>query len=371
MKPKTMILLVVAMGCGLTASYMTSRLIAERNGGLTDGAKKAVLVAKKKIPQWMQIKKPEDYFEIKDLSADAVTKTTLTAFDQIKDKRLNRNLPEGEKVSEEDLLNKSLDGLAAEIRPGSRAVGIKVTPESLAGGFVLPNSHVDVMLIIRRGDQDSSAQILLQDMLVLAVDTNAERNTEKGITMLGNTVTLAVKPEEALRLNLAQAVGDLRLVLRPLGEEAPITLKPIKVEDFAKPLQDTTDGAKKTDDEVVQGGDKNPLPPVDLGKEPLPTEGRAPQEDLRPLKTHTLTIDIAGSVQKERYTFDGKDGWTKGVTKSQPDDNPPVKRAPAPAPVPEVKKDKEKDKDKDTNPAPAQPAQGGNRTPGTRTTTKG
>ena len=47
MKPKTLVLMVVAVTCGLGASYMTSRLLAERN---TDDAEKiAVLVAKRQI----------------------------------------------------------------------------------------------------------------------------------------------------------------------------------------------------------------------------------------------------------------------------------------------------------------------------------
>ena len=63
MKPKTLILLVVAVTCGLGASYMTSRLLAERQPD--DSDKVPVLVAKKSLDVGFTIKKPEDVFEEK------------------------------------------------------------------------------------------------------------------------------------------------------------------------------------------------------------------------------------------------------------------------------------------------------------------
>ncbi len=53
MKPKTMMLMVVAIGCGLAASYMTSKLLAERNNAQTEEPKVKVLVAKIKVPAWV------------------------------------------------------------------------------------------------------------------------------------------------------------------------------------------------------------------------------------------------------------------------------------------------------------------------------
>jgi hypothetical protein len=66
MKPKTMILMVVAIGCGLGASYMTSKLLAER--GQQQGEQQVpVLVAKQKIQPWIPIKEPERLFRGEDV----------------------------------------------------------------------------------------------------------------------------------------------------------------------------------------------------------------------------------------------------------------------------------------------------------------
>ena len=56
MKSKTLILLVVAIVCGLAASYMTSQLLAERNntGPEQTEEKIQILVAKKNLPRLLE-----------------------------------------------------------------------------------------------------------------------------------------------------------------------------------------------------------------------------------------------------------------------------------------------------------------------------
>src|SRR5262249_42325256 len=136
MKPKTMILMVVAIGCGLVASYMTSRLLAERGQGPPPNTKK-LLVAIKKVPMYTLIKEPEKYFVEKDVSEDAAPKKALTSFEDIKGKKLNKAINEDGFVQTDDLLDPRQDGLHATLAPGQRAVAIKVDAQSLVGGFVL------------------------------------------------------------------------------------------------------------------------------------------------------------------------------------------------------------------------------------------
>src|SRR5207237_8925887 len=102
------------------------------------------------------------------------------------------------------------------------------------GGLIFPSSRVDIVSTTRNG-QDSLSQIILQDVLVLAIDTNATRDPQSP-AMVGSTVTLAAKPEESLRLSLAASMGELRLILRPLGETGTVKLGQTKAADLAKPL---------------------------------------------------------------------------------------------------------------------------------------
>lgn len=335
MKPKTMILMVVAIGCGLVASVMTSRLIAERDAGEPQERRVKVIVPKSKIKAFELIKDPEKFFVEKEMPESAVPKNALRTFDEVKDKRPLKSLPEDALVLPDDLANKDLNGLSATLLPGSRAVAIRVSPECLAGGFVLPNSRVDVLHTLRRNGEESVTSTILQNMLVVAVDMNPTSDPERQ-AMLGNTVTLSARPEEAQRLTLASLTGELRLVLRPLGEDKAVTIRGSKVPDLTRPLSEdegllTTE--KAPDEPTNLASLIPPLPPLPVAPEveepvtpaPIPVVV-APPEPV--IKKHTLTL-VQGT-QVELVTFH------KGN-----------KTEPTPAPTPE------KEAVPDSEPAPA------------------
>jgi pilus assembly protein CpaB len=344
MKPKTMLLMVVAIGCGLAASVMTSRLIAERGAGQPAEEKVKVIVTKVKIPKYEQIKDPQKYFVEKELPISAVPKKVLKNFDQVKDQRVGRNLGEDMFLTEEDLVSTNLDGLAAALRPGSRAVAIKVTAESQVSGFVLPGSHVDVTCVLRGGNgTEPEVKTFLQDMLVLAVDTvNGKPDDRQAI--IGSTVTLAVRPEEAQRLFLAQSLGDLRLMLRPVGETSKVGLHSTKLRDLNKPLPEqgnTEQGnGENNGTDQVAGVPVPPLPPMTEIAPPPPmlpatpvAEAKKPEPD--PVEKHVMTILTGDNVQRVVFLKD-KEGWNAdGITRMDTDERgsskkPQPDRKPAP-----------------------------------------
>jgi pilus assembly protein CpaB len=338
MKPKNVILLVVAIGCGLVASYMTSRLLAERGKEAVPTLK--VLVAKKKVPSFTVVKDPEQYFVEKEFPQDLAPKKAITSFEKVKDKRLNKVLPEDGVLNEEDLVDPRTDGMAAQMAPGERAIAIKVNAESLAGGFVLPGSRVDIVSTLNNGTE-SETKIILQNMLVLAVDTQDNKDPEKK-AILGQTVTLSAKPEEAQRLALAQKLGELRLILRPAGDKEVVSVKPAKPHDLARPPSGL--GAESDDGPSSSAAPPPvpPLPPVGVAAGPAPAAS-APERKEEPVDKHTLTIINGDNVQKAVFTKPkGSDTWENGVargaggedTPPSPRPAPPAAPAAAPAPAP-------------------------------------
>jgi pilus assembly protein CpaB len=343
MKPKTMILMVVAVGCGLAASYMTSRLLAERSAPAPVDSKVQVVVAKQKVSAMVLIKDPEKYFELKEFPDGLAPKKALRSLDEVKDQRLNKAVTDEEIVTSDHLLNKEQAGMPAELPPGTRAVAIKVNPESLAGGFVLPKTRVDVLFTLRGGPTEALTKVILQDMLVLAVDMVSQRDPQQP-TMLGNTVTLAAKPEEASRLALAGQLGELRLTLRALGDNERIRLPASKYGEFDKPIRD---GSTSEETQVVVA----PPPPVptlpkleSLPPPPEPkvepkvepkTEPKAepkevvkekpkPEPEEPPVKTHTMVIINGEYVQKAVFVEDPQEGWKNGTVNRE--DGPPARK---------------------------------------------
>src|SRR5579884_1014593 len=183
------------------------------------------------------IKEPEKYFEEKEVPESLAPKKVVKELSKLKDQRLSQPLSEGDYVLEDKLVNPDQVGLIAKLPPGMRAIALKVNAESLAGGFVLPGYRVDVVSTTRGNANDSVSKIILQNMLVLAVDTIANRDGQTN-SILGSTVTLAATPEEAQRLSLAAALGELRLTLRTPDDNKIVRLPGAKWEDLGKPMHD-------------------------------------------------------------------------------------------------------------------------------------
>jgi pilus assembly protein CpaB len=305
---------------------MTSRLLAERGEAPPMNTKK-ILVAIKKVPMYTPIKEPEKFFIEKDVPEDAAPKKALTNMEDIRGKKLNKSINEEAFVYAEDLLDPKSDGMAAMLSPGQRAVAIKVNPESLVGGFVLPGTRVDVISTIRRGENESESKTILQDMLVLAVDT--KNNKEEGTnSILGQTVTLAVKPEEAQQISLASAIGELRLALRAAGDSSHIRVRGAKAGQLGIQRFDS-------DSQDADGGNSLAPTPVPAILPPLPPKAEAvvetPKEEPPPVKTHTLTVVNGEHTTKHVFVADTKDGWKSGVQKTELEELP-VRRTPTARP---------------------------------------
>ncbi|MEL6365388.1 MAG: Flp pilus assembly protein CpaB [Pseudomonadota bacterium] len=120
--------------------------------------------------------------------------------------------------------------MSALLEPGQRAVSIRVTPESSAGGFILPGDRVDVVLTYEAETNSGSSvrtSTIMSNVAVLAVDQQYEEETE---TIIADTITLAVSAQDAERLLRAKAIGDVSLSLRSLASEATtVAAKPTGV----------------------------------------------------------------------------------------------------------------------------------------------
>ncbi|MGH6726704.1 MAG: Flp pilus assembly protein CpaB [Pseudolabrys sp.] len=130
----------------------------------------------------------------------------------------------GEPIREAKLVNAKGSGFMAAILPtGMRAISTQISPETGAGGFILPNDHVDVILTRRQTDADKSggathsSETILTNVRVLAIDqTVEEKNGQK--VVVGKTATLELTPTQTETLALSQQLGTLALALRSITD---------------------------------------------------------------------------------------------------------------------------------------------------------
>jgi pilus assembly protein CpaB len=125
----------------------------------------------------------------------------------------------GEPLLDAKLAPKSGGGILSMLVPENlRGVTIKVDDAVRESGFVSPNSRVDVVVSIaeRQGTAERKAKVILQNVPVLAAGQSVEMRGNKPVPV--TTVTLALTPEQAERLAVAQTEGRLMLATRNLGD---------------------------------------------------------------------------------------------------------------------------------------------------------
>ena len=132
----------------------------------------------------------------------------------------------GEPIREQKLVKANGSGFMAAILPsGMRAVSTEIAPETGAGGFILPNDRVDVLLTRRLKNTDQhgnmpdivETEIVLRNVRVLAID-QAPKEKDGQNALIGKTVTLELKPEQNVVLATARQAGTLSLALRSIAD---------------------------------------------------------------------------------------------------------------------------------------------------------
>lgn len=214
----SLIVLLLAVGCGVGASIITYRLLRERQ-----------VVG---IPSLVAEKPPRPVV----VAAVPVTYGTVLRPEHVRTVTWPANAPQGsfsevaavvgraaivEIVPDEPILEgrlapvDSMGGLSAVIPRGKRAVSVRVNEIIGVAGFVLPRTRVDVLVSVNaQGDKARAAsKLILQNVEVLAAGQKTERD-EEGKPQTVNVITLLVDPKESEKLTLASHEGELQLALR-------------------------------------------------------------------------------------------------------------------------------------------------------------
>lgn len=157
----------------------------------------------------------------------------------------------GEPIRENKLIKAKGSGYMAAILPaGMRAISTEISAESGAGGFILPNDHVDVILSRRDKEAEKAAgvevytsEIFLSNVRVLAIDQTVEEKNGQRV-VVGKTATLELAPQQAEMLARSRQMGTLTLALRSLVDTEGATEAPT----------DDKDGGKRRGMNVVRYG---------------------------------------------------------------------------------------------------------------------
>ncbi|MBL9124627.1 MAG: Flp pilus assembly protein CpaB [Planctomycetaceae bacterium] len=328
MRPRSIILFVLALGCGLVAAIGINQVMANRSSApALNGETLPIFVALADV----ELGEPlaPAVLKLEPWPKDKVPVGALSKIEDIEGRRPRTKLFAGEPILENKLLSKdaSLQGASGFIPKGMRVVAVKVDAVSGSSGLLLPGDRVDVLVQIQanpsRGIKETSARTILQDVKVFAVNDTFRREhkdkSEEAIT--AKTVSLLVKPDEAELITLASELGNVRLVMRSTEDDSIAETGGAGVHR----LLGQAGADSNRDDESLMQGQENDLlsmlnggpsqPPAPPAAPAAPTPVAEPQPVLPPPWRMMLLL----GPQAQQVEFDQHGGgirsqaWDEGI----------------------------------------------------------
>jgi len=236
-RTRIVVVVLTATFLALLASIGTYRFLSER-GRMAEEARLqtvGVVVAAEDIPFGSTIR--PDQVSLSAWPKDRYPKDVLTDVKAASGRIARREFMRGEPIVESKLLTTSANVgmLSLRIPQGMRAFTVRVNEVVGVGGFILPDSRVDVVLTTESpgGQRGRISKIILEDVRVLAAGQKIDQKSSEPATV--GTVTLAVTPEDAEKLALASADGNIHLVLRNFADSDKVKTVGISMDRLLSP----------------------------------------------------------------------------------------------------------------------------------------
>lgn len=219
MKQKNWILMIVAVGCGLVAAFLTSQM---SGSPAKESPTVDVIVATKELPPGTKFTKDslKDQVKKKKVQPTEVPQNAIQAEEELVDKQLTRTLRTDDYVGQGDLgTYKALDPPSGKDLITIRLSVDKVTP------FVKSGSRIDLIGTGVGRNGIVKGMSLIPYMLVMAVDLETAPPTGSGAGRMNiQVITLAASPEESLLIRLAETANiQISFILK--SDSAPDSSK--------------------------------------------------------------------------------------------------------------------------------------------------
>jgi len=215
--------------------------------------KTKVVYAAKNIEEGQII--PAEALEERDVDASKAPIDAFTSTNAVVGQQAAYPVPAGQIISQHAVkAMAAVTGFEGKIKEGMRALTFGVDSNSGVAGFIAPGSHVDVVCITGSAG-DTKAAPVMSDVEVVAVGTTYQKAPGTSAANPAGSVTVAVTPEDAIKLIKAISAAKPYLVLRNDKDHSPVAVVDIK---------DLFPKAKKEATEVAA------LPAPNLPPPPLP-----------------------------------------------------------------------------------------------------
>ncbi|NLX94661.1 MAG: Flp pilus assembly protein CpaB [Rhodopirellula sp.] len=262
MRAKSIVLLLLALGCGLVASISITKVMANRNTGAVTVAAEtdSIFVAMTDIPMGDPLTALE--VKLEQWPKDKVPAGALTKIEDVEGRRPKTKIYAGSPILDNLLLSKgaSEQGATGLIPKGYRVVSVKVDAVSSGSSLIRPGDRVDVLVhlekCVAKNIPDTSTRTFLQDIKVFAVNDVFVLDDGDGSNeaIKAQTVSLLVTPEQAEKTMLATELGKIRLVMRSPDDDEQTSIAGTS----AGKLFGVADGADRDGESLLALGESKP-----------------------------------------------------------------------------------------------------------------
>jgi len=312
MRAKSMVLIVIALGCGLVASIGISQVM-DRGGGTDtpDTETMDIYVAGFNLNIGEEL--TAENVKLEGYPVDIVPEGSLTSLEDLEGQRPRERLRAGMPILEDMLMGFDESSAAEGVPEGFRAQAVKVDAESAVGELVEPGDRVDVMVYLRKSCDvgETSTRTILQNVTVFAVGKEITREKDdSGHVKSAKTVSLLITPEHGEKLFLASRLGEIRLQLRGPDDETDSPSDGASVPDILGLSEDATIGRTAPATVAVAPTEKKPSLYDFLRSS---AAAKAQMETAQPVEKGWM-MDIVEPTGARRFEFDEANAMFREVT---------------------------------------------------------
>lgn len=233
MKNKSLMLLLVAAGCGLVAMLGVQQMLS----GGKPVSKTRILVAKTEVEAGIQLDQTNVGF--KEWPVDAIPEGAIRTAEEFAERALKHRAVPGQPILTSELGQKGEYGLGIKIPPEMRIVSLPVTATMTHSGLLRPGNFVDVSAVIetpmRGGGKRTEVKPVLQCIEVFAVGSwvvGSEESKTKAVDV--KNVSFLVFPLQGQLLQLAnkQSNNNLQFALRSGSDKNLVNLRDLSNESL-------------------------------------------------------------------------------------------------------------------------------------------
>lgn len=231
MKPARLIILSVAAAAAGLAGYLALNMsggqkVVEIQAAMPKTVKEAtvdVLVAKTNLATGSRLTDESMQWipwpETAVAQGFITKKNRETAMADLKGAIVRLPIFANEPVRLEKIVDASNRTMSSILPAGKLAIATEISVSTGAGGFILPNDRVDVIMVKKGAQNTYQTEMILSNIRVLAIDQQLQQGPDGKQTAVGSTATLELTPDQAKVIAVAQQVADrLTLALRSVAD---------------------------------------------------------------------------------------------------------------------------------------------------------